>query len=179
MRTDSEWLAGPGVKVSVANRTDDGWIVFAVMSGDARCPVCATGSSWRHGWCVRHLQELPAQGAAVKLVLSVARWRCLNPDGTQRTFGDRLPQIVVPNGCRTRHVVDLARVLAHTTGGWPAGRLMTRLGVPQGRDTLLPFIEARGDRPAGRAARSYGRHGRLELAQGQQLRDDPGGSGAT
>lgn len=179
MKTDSEWLPGPGVKVSVANRTDDGWIVFAVMSGDARCPVCATGSSRRYGWCVRHLQDLPTHGAAVKLALRVARWRCLNPDCIRQTFGDRLPQIVVPNGCRTRRVVDLARVLAYTAGGGPAGRLMTRLGVPQSRDTLLPFIEAWGDRPAGRAARPYGRHGRLELVQGQQLRDDHGGSGAT
>jgi hypothetical protein len=80
MKKDSEWSPGPGVKVSAANRTDGGWVVSAVMSGGARCPAYDTRSNRRHGWCVRHLQDLPAQGAAVKLLLRVARWRCLNPD---------------------------------------------------------------------------------------------------
>jgi hypothetical protein len=71
MKTDSEWSPGPGVKVSATNRTDGGRIVSAVMAGDPRCPACGTRSSRRHGWCVRHLQDLPAQGATVKLMLKV------------------------------------------------------------------------------------------------------------
>ena len=113
----------------------------AVMAGDARCPACGTRSSRRHGWCVRHLQDLPAQGATVKLMLRVARWRCLNPACVQMTFGDRLPQIVAPYSRRTRRVVDLARVLAHTAGGRPACRLMARLGAPQSKDTLLRSLK--------------------------------------
>jgi len=77
----------------------------------------------------------------VKLSLRVARWRCLNPDCAQQTFGDRLPQIVAPYCRRTRRVVGLARVLSHTAGGRPAGRLMTRLGVPQSKDTLLRSLK--------------------------------------
>ena len=137
MRTDSDGLPGPGVKVSAINRTDGGRTVSAIMSGGARCPTCGTQSSRRQGWCVRHLQDLPAQGAAVRLVLRAIRWRCLNLGCSQKTFGDRLPQIVAPHGRQTRRVVDLARVLAHTAGGRPAGRLMARLGVPQSKDTLL------------------------------------------
>ena len=91
----------------------------AVMSGEAGCPACGTRSSRRHGWCVRHLQDLPAQGAAVKLALKVARWRCFNPVCKQKTFSDRLLEIVAPYSRRTRRVVDLARVLAHTAGGRP------------------------------------------------------------
>ena len=77
----------------------------------------------------------------MKLALKVARWRCLNADCAQQTFGDRLPQIVALYGRRTRRVVNLARVLAHTAGGRPAGRMMTRLGVPQSRDTLLRSLK--------------------------------------
>jgi transposase len=116
-------------------------MVSAIMSGGARCPACGTQSSRRHGWYVRHLQDLPAQGAAVKLMLRVIRWRCLNPSCAQKTFGHRLPQIVAPYGRRTRRVVDLARLLAHTAGGRPAGRLMTRLRVPQSKDTLLRSLK--------------------------------------
>ena len=88
MRTDREWSPGPGVKVSATIRTDEGgggWVVYAVMSGGKCCPACGICSSRRHGWCVRHLQDLPAQGAAVKLALRVARSRCLNPDCAQQT----------------------------------------------------------------------------------------------
>ncbi|NPD66610.1 transposase (plasmid) [Lichenicola cladoniae] len=133
MRTDSEWSLGSGAKVSSTSRTDDGWIVAVVLSGEARCPACGTCSSRRHGWCVRHLQDLPAQGAAVALALRMPRWRCLNPGCSRKTFGDRLPQIVAPYGRRTRRVVKLAHVLAHTAGGRPAGRLIARLGMPRAR----------------------------------------------
>ena len=77
----------------------------------------------------------------MKLALRVIRWRCLNPSCAQKTFGHRLPQIVAPYGRRTRRVVDLARLLAHTAGGRPAGRLMTCLGVPQSKDTLLRSLK--------------------------------------
>ncbi len=75
------------------------------------------------------------------LTLRVTRWRCLNADCAQQTFGDRLPQIVAPHSRRTRRVVDLARVLARAAGGRPAGRLMARLGVPQSKDTLLRSLK--------------------------------------
>ncbi|WP_227324151.1 transposase family protein [Acidisoma silvae] len=39
------------------------------MSGGAHCPTCGTRSSHRHGWCIRHLRDLPAQGVVVKLLL--------------------------------------------------------------------------------------------------------------
>jgi hypothetical protein len=57
------------------------------------------------------------------------------------TFGDRLPQIVAPYSRRTRRVVDLARLLAHTAGGRPACRLMARLRAPQSKDTLLRSLK--------------------------------------
>ena len=123
------------------NKTDNSWIVSVVMSGEARCPACGIRSSRRHGWCVRHLQDLPAQGAAVKLALRLARCRCFNADCIRQTFGDRLPQIVASYGRRTCRVIDLARMLAHTAGGRPAGRLTTRLGIPQSKDTLLRSLK--------------------------------------
>lgn len=107
MRTDSEWSHGPGIKVSAAIKLGDGWLVSAVMSGVARCPSCSTRSSRRHGWCERRLQDLPAQGAAVKLTLKVARWLCLNRECAQRTFADRGQQIVAPYGRRTLRIVDV------------------------------------------------------------------------
>src|ERR1700722_5454137 len=141
MRTKREWAPGLGVEVSGLERVEGGWVVAATMSDSGRCPACGTRSSRSHGWYIRRLQDMPAQGAAVGVRLKLARWKCMNPDCTRQTFGDRLPAVAQPYARRTRRVVDLARLVTHTAGGRPAGRLMTRLGLPQSRDTLLRALK--------------------------------------
>jgi transposase len=116
-------------------------VVSAAINDDGCCPACDTRSNRRHGWYIRRLQDLPAQGAAVGLRLKLARWRCSNPECARQTFGGRLPEVVQPYGRQTRRVVDLARLVTHTAGGRPAGRLMTRLGLPQSKDTLLRSLK--------------------------------------
>ena len=141
MGSDREWSPGLGIEVSGVERIDGNWVVSATLNGCRRCPACDVRSRSRHGWYVRRLQDLPAQGAAVKLRLKLARWQCANPQCAQRTFGDRLPEIVPAFARRTRRVIELARLLAHTAGGRPAERLMIRLGVPQSNDTLLRSLK--------------------------------------
>src|SRR5271165_7281325 len=93
MKTITEWAPGLGVRISQTERIDGGWAVSATMKDGGRCPACDTRSSRRHGSYVRHLQDLPAHGAVVRLRLKLARWRCVNPDCARQTFGDRLPAV--------------------------------------------------------------------------------------
>src|SRR5271165_5380730 len=95
MKTITEWAPGLGVRISQTERIDGGWAVSATMKDGGRCPACDTRSSRRHGSYVRHLQDLPAQGAVVRLRLKLARWRCVNPDCARQTFGDRLPAVAL------------------------------------------------------------------------------------
>src|ERR1700733_7667684 len=120
MKTSTEWAPGLGVKISQAERMDGSWAVSATMKDGGRCPACDTRSSRRHGWYVRYLQDLSAQGAAVRLRLKLARWKCANPEYAYQTFGDRLPAVAQPYARRTRWVVDLASLVTHTAGGRPA-----------------------------------------------------------
>jgi transposase len=124
-----------------AERQGAGWVVAAEAPGLGRCPGCDRQSQCRHGWRVRHLQDLPVQGAAVTLNLKVGRWRCRDPHCDRRTFTARLPLIAEPFVRRTRRVSDLARLLTHAAGGRPAERLVTRLGLPQSDDTLLRSLK--------------------------------------
>src|SRR5271157_6463472 len=91
MKTNTEWVPGLGVRISQTELIDGGWAVSATMKDGGRCPACDTRSSRRHGSYVRHLQDLPAQGAVVRLRLKLARWRCVNPDcvPSLRRLGDR------------------------------------------------------------------------------------------
>ena len=95
------------------------------------------GSRARHGWYVRHLQDLPVQGTAVTLQVRLARWQCRNRRCQRRTFADRLPEIARSFARRTCRAAELGRVVGHAAGGRPAERLMTRLGLPQSDDTIL------------------------------------------
>ena len=73
--------------------------------------------------------------------MKLARWRCVNPDCARQTFGDRLPAVARPYARRTDRVAELARLVTHMAGGRPARRLMTRIGAPQSKDTLLRALK--------------------------------------
>ena len=141
MGTDREWAPGLGIEVTDVRQIDKRWVVSATMKACGRCPACGTHSGARHGWCVRRLQDLPAQRAAVELQLKLARWRCANAGCARHTFSVCQPEVVPAFARRTRRVVDLARLLAYTAGGRPAERLMTCLGMPQSNDTLLRSLK--------------------------------------
>jgi transposase len=135
-----------------AERQGAGWVVAAEAPGLGRCPGCDRQSQCRHGWRVRHLQDLPVQGAAVTLNLKVGRWRCRDPRCDRRTFTARLPLIAEPFVRRTRRVSDLARLPTHAAGGRPAERLVTRLGLPQSDDTLLRSLKRHAARRQDKAS---------------------------
>jgi transposase len=157
MKTNAGWALGVGMRISQIERVDSGWAVSATADDGGRCPACGARSSRRHGWHVRQLQDLPAQGAAVRLRLRLARWRCVDPGCAIQTFCDRLPATAQPHARRTRRVVELACLVAHVAGGRPAGRLMTRLGAPQSKDILLRALKrSRRDQAGAASARVVG-----------------------
>ena len=63
MRTIAKWASAAGVRVLDTEMRDGKWLVSGLGMGTARCPECDAHSSRRHGWRIRHLQDLPVQGA--------------------------------------------------------------------------------------------------------------------
>lgn len=141
MKTNSDWAPGPDLRILGAERQGAGWVVTAEAPGPGCCPGCDRPSRCRHGWRVRHLQDLSVQGAAVTLNRKVGPWRCRDPRCDRRTFTAHLPLIAEPFARRTHRVSDLARLLTHAAGGRSAERLVTRLGLPQSDDTLLRSLK--------------------------------------
>jgi transposase len=54
-----------------------------------------------HSRYQRHLADLPWEGVAVKLILSVRKFFCLNPDCRRRIFCERLPGLAAPYAHKT------------------------------------------------------------------------------
>ena len=98
-----------------------------------------SNSTRRHGWQVRRLQDLLAQGTPGTLRVRPARWRCQNQGCEWQTFSDRLPDVARPSARRTCRVAGLTRIFGQAAGGRPAERLMASLGrtVGNGSDAGL------------------------------------------
>ncbi|MGC9271166.1 transposase family protein, partial [Acidiphilium sp.] len=148
MIKNAKWALGSGHELLGSECRDGRWTVSAVGQGSARCPGCDVRSSWRHGWHVRLLQDLPAQGTPVTLRVRLLRWRCQNQGCARKTFSDRLPQIALTSARRTCRVADLTRLFGHLAVSRPAERLMASLGLPQSDDSILRHLKRHAGAPA-------------------------------
>jgi transposase len=109
------------------------------------CPRCQIQASCIHSHYQRTLADLPILQRSVRLVLYVRRFFCDNPTCPQRTFCERLPQLVAAGARRTTRLRTEQRRLALDVGGEAGARLAQRQGMPVSPATLLRL--ARRDPP--------------------------------
>ena len=156
---------GSGLQLLGSECRDGCWTVLALGQGSARCPVCDVNSTRRHGWQLRRLQDLLAQGTPGTLRVRPARWRCQNQGCEWQTSAIGFP-IARPSARRTCRVADLTRLFGQAAGGRPAERLMGSLGrtVGNGSDAGL-FIH--------RCSRSTQRRGNTSGWSMRRCGDEP------
>jgi transposase len=93
-----------------------------------------------HSYYRREPRDVPISDQAVQLHLHVRRFRCLVPPCPQRTFAERLPEVVPVAARRTRRLTSALQTLAFATGGEAGARLSHRLHMPVSPDTLLRIM---------------------------------------
>ena len=123
-----------------AARTEAGWVVEAVGSDRAACPGCGVLSHSRHSCYWRQLRDLPVQGAAVTVRLQLGRWRCRSRGCEREIFTERISGVAVPHARQVCRLGEIRILVARALGGRPGQRLMNRLGMPTGRQTLLRHL---------------------------------------
>jgi transposase len=111
-------------------------------SVQAECPACHEVSQRVHSYYHRSPRDLPASGQSVQLRLRVRRFRCPNAQCPQKTFAERLPDLVVPTARRTNRLTILFHVFAIHSGGEPGARLLKAVGTKVSPDTLLRLAKA-------------------------------------
>lgn len=137
-----------------------GFIVMHVESGEktviisattqqttAICPRCQQPSQSVHSYYQRSPQDLPVSGKTVRLVLRVRRFRCQNPQCSQRTFAERHPEVLASYAQRTER---LTGTLVHFAGGEssePAAPRLSHLGIIVSPDTLLRLAKHAPEAP--------------------------------
>ena len=114
--------------------------LFVHADQEPACPVCGQGSRSSHSSYCRYLQDLPWQGVAVQVWLTVGRFRCRNKSCPRKIFCERLPGVTHAYGRQTDRVSEIVRVVGYIAGGRPGQRLLIRLSIPTSDDTVLRRI---------------------------------------
>ena len=125
-----------------AVRTETAWEVEAVGSDRAACPDCGEVSHSRHSRYWRRLRDLPVQGTAVHVRLHLGRWRCRNRECRRGIFVERITGVAMPYARQLCRLGEVRVLVGRALGGRPGQRLMNRLGMPTGRQTLLRQVTA-------------------------------------
>ncbi len=123
-------------------RLDHGSIVLdaeGIVRG-ARCPTCGRLCTRVHDRYVRHPIDLPWRGYAVKLALTVRRFRCENEQCTRHTFAEDFGAFLLRYAHRTAAVGTLVLKLAASIGGEAGSRLAAATGLALSPTTALRVL---------------------------------------
>jgi len=121
----------------------------------APCPSCGSDSSRIHSHYGRRLSDLSADGRRVILLLTVRKFRCVNPDCSRRLFAERFPGIVLPHRRATTRLEALWTRLGLYLGGEGGARLAREMRITTSADTILRLVH-RLDVPTMRGLRVIG-----------------------
>ncbi|MQY16878.1 ISL3 family transposase ISFsp1 [Streptomyces sp. RB5] len=109
------------------------------------CPACGRASRRVHDRYERRLQDLPLAGRAVRIVLAVRRFVCVDAACVQRTFAEQIPDLTSPYARSTDRLGALLDQVALALAGRAGARMATVLGLTAGRMGLLNRIRRMPD----------------------------------
>ncbi len=132
----------PSILQLNAVHSDDQQVVLTleVIQPWAECPACHCPSIRVHSGYVRTVADLPAGGCQVRLLLSVRRFFCDQPDCPKRTFTERIPTVVAHYARKTVRLVQAQSRIGFVIGGEAGARISTDLSLPTSPDTLLRMV---------------------------------------
>jgi transposase len=111
-----------------------------VTAPTAACPRWAVSSSSVHSRYQRHLTDLAWGTRAVRIQLTVRKFRCRNRACGRRIFTERLPDLVAAYGRHTHRLATALRAIGLALGGNGGARLAARLRLPTSPSTLLRLV---------------------------------------
>jgi transposase len=106
----------------------------------AACPGCVVPSSSVHSRYQRRLTDLPWGTRAVRIQLTVRKFRCRNRACGRRIFTERVPDLVAAYSRHTHRLTTALRAIGLALGGNAGARLAARLRLPTSPATVLRLV---------------------------------------
>ena len=113
----------------------------------AACPGCAVLSSSVHSRYQRRLTDLPWGVRAVRLQLTVRKFRCRNRACGRRISTECVPDLVEAYARHSPRVATVLRAIGLALGGKAGARLAARLQLSTSPATVLRLVRGRRSRP--------------------------------
>jgi transposase len=101
------------------------------------CPQCSTPSSAIHSSYRRHPRDLPCVGRPIRLVLTVRKFFCRNPDCSGKVFTERLPDFLEVSSRLTKRLRTSVQEIGFAICGKGGERLSDKLGMPISDASML------------------------------------------
>jgi transposase len=124
-------------------------LVAAVRRDEGVCPACLKSSARVHSRYRRTLSDAPVAGRLVRILLSVRRFFCDNPECRSKTFAEQVDGLTRRWSRMSEGLRRMLTTIGLALAGRAGARLATTLGMPTGRDRLLRLIRALPDPPVG------------------------------
>jgi transposase len=116
-------------------------VVRARTAGGAvPCPRCGSLTAHVHGYFVRTLADVPADGRPVVVHVRVRRLRCPVPGCPVQTFREQVPGVLDRYQRRTSRLAGQAGEVARRLAGRAGSALATALGIPLSRHAALRVL---------------------------------------
>ena len=101
------------------------------------CPQCAMASFAIHSSYHRHPRDLPCIGRPIRLVFTVRKFFCRNPNCSRKVFAERLPDFLEASSRLTKRLRTSVQEIGFATCGKGGEGLADKLGMPISDASLL------------------------------------------
>jgi transposase len=127
-----------GLEMTAVSKTADEVVVCVTSQRESSpCPQCSMSSSAIHSLYRRHPQDLPCVGRPIRLILTVRKFFCRNPNCHRKVFTERFPDFISTSSRLTLRLRTAVQEIGFETSGKGGERLGDKLGMPISDVTLL------------------------------------------
>jgi len=122
---------------SISDTSEELLVSVTSHRASSPCPQCARPSSAIHSSYQRHPRDLPCVGRPIRLVFTVRKFFCRNPDCSRKVFVERLPDFIEASSRLTKRLRTAAQDIGFATCGKGGEQLSDKLGMGISDATLL------------------------------------------
>ena len=122
---------------SISDTPEELLVCVTSHRSSSLCPQCAMPSSAIHSSYHRHPRDLPCVGRPIRLVFTVRKFFCRNPNCCRKVFTERLPDFIEASSRLTKRLRMSVQDVGFATCGKGAEGLSKKLGMPTSDATVL------------------------------------------
>src|SRR5437588_7523219 len=127
-----------GLEITTVSETPEEVLVHvSSYRASSPCPRCSRPSSAIHSSYCRHPRDLPCVCRPIRLVFTVRKFFCRNPDCTRKVFTERLADFIEASSRLTKRLRTAVQDVGFATCGKGGERLSDKLAMRTSDATVL------------------------------------------